>query len=178
MNSLGKRVREIRSSLKMTQEEFGSKIGIKKNSLSQIESGKNSLTQQNIVAICKVFNVNESWLRTGDGEMFIELSADDELQQIINDSLRDESGEFKRRLATAIMKLTPEQIRLCTNWIRENFLLDDQEAGDSGQHPGHADQDPAEHEMTIDEKVESYRRELEAEAASEKSGALPPGKEA
>ncbi len=168
MNSLGKRVREIRRSLKMTQEEFGSKIGIKKNSLSQIESGKNSLTQQNIVAICKVFNVNESWLRTGDGEMFIELSADDELQQLINDSLRDESGEFKRRLATAIMKLTPEQIRLCTNWIKENFLLD---------APA-ADPDPEEHEMTIDEKVEDYRRQLEAEAASEKYGALPHGKEA
>ena len=178
MNSLGKRVKETRSSLKMTQEEFGSKIGIKKNSLSQIESGKNSLTQQNIVAICKVFNVNESWLRTGEGEMFIELSEDDELKQLIDESMRDDSGEFKRRLAAAILKLTPEQIRICTNWIKENFLLDDQEAGESDQNPGHADQDPEERELTIDEKVESYRRELEAEAASEKSGALPPGKEA
>ena len=178
MNSLGKRVKEIRSSLKMTQEEFGSKIGIKKNSLSQIESGKNSLTQQNIVAICKVFNVNESWLRTGEGEMFIELSEDDELQQLIDESMRDDSGEFKRRLAAAILKLTPEQIRICTNWIKENFLLDDQKAGESDQNPGHADQDPEERELTIDEKVEDYRRQLEAEAASAKSQASLPGKEA
>ena len=162
----------------MTQEEFGSKIGIKKNSLSQIESGKNSLTQQNIVAICKVFNVNESWLRTGEGEMFIELSEDDELQQLIDESMRDDSGEFKRRLAAAILKLTPEQIRICTNWIKENFFLDDQKAGESDQNPGHADQDPEERELTIDEKVEDYRRQLEAEAASDKSGALLPGKEA
>ena len=168
MNSLGKRVKEIRSSLKMTQEEFGSKIGIKKNSLSQIESGKNSLTQQNIVAICKVFNVNERWLRTGEGEMFIELSEDDELQQLIDESMRDDSGEFKRRLAAAILKLTPEQIRICTNWIKENFLLDSTAA----------DQDPEARELTIDEKVESYRRELEAEAASDKPGASLPGKEA
>ena len=90
----------------------------------------------------------------------------------------DVSGEFKRRLATAVMKLTPEQIRICTNWIKENFLLDDQEAGESDQNPGHADQDPEERELTIDEKVEDYRRQLEAEAASAKSQASLPGKEA
>ena len=89
MNSLGKRVKEIRSSLKMTQEEFGSKIGIKKNSLSQIESGKNSLTQQNIVAICKVFNVNESWLRTGEGDPFIKVSREEELQRLIDESMKE-----------------------------------------------------------------------------------------
>lgn len=63
MTDLGKRVKKIRNELQMTQEEFGSQIGLKKNSLSQIESGKNALTQQNIVAICKVFHVNEDWLR-------------------------------------------------------------------------------------------------------------------
>ena len=51
---------------------------------------------------------------------------------------------------------------------KENFLLDEPAA----------DPDPEEHEMTIDEKVESYRRELEAEAASAKLEASRPGKEA
>lgn len=168
MGESGKRVKEIRATLKMTQDEFGAKIGIKKSSLSQIESGKNSLTQQNIIAICNAFKVNESWLRSGDGKMFVELSRDDELQQLIDESMGDAAGEFKRRLATAVMRLTPEQIRLCTNWIKENFLLDDAAAGP----------DPKEHELTIDEKVESYRRELEAEAASGKLSAFQPGKEA
>lgn len=168
MSDAGKRVKEIRNKLRMTQDEFGSRIGLKKSSLSQIESGKNSLTQQNVIAICNAFKVNESWLRTGEGEMFVEFSRDDELQQLIDESMGDVSGEFKRRLATAVMRLTPEQIRLCTNWIKENFLLDDPAA----------DPDPEEHEMTIDEKVEDYRRQLEAEAASDKSGVSLPGKEA
>ena len=106
----------------MTQEEFGSQIGLKKNSLSQIESGKNALTQQTIVAICKVFNVNETWLRTGEGERFVNVSKEDEIMELIEQSMSEESGEIKRRFATAIMKLTPEQIRHCTNWIIDNLL--------------------------------------------------------
>lgn len=162
------RLKQIRKELQLNQQEFAEKIGINRGTLANYEVGRNEPIDAVIKLICDRFHVNESWLRTGEGEMFIELSEDDELQQLIDESMRDESGEFKRRLAAAILKLTPEQIRICTNWIKENFLLDSTAA----------DQDPEEHEMTIDEKVESYRRELEAEAASEKSGALPPGKEA
>ena len=125
MNNLGKRVKEIRNSLKKTQEEFGAQIGIKKNSLSQIENGKNALTQQNIVAICKTFHVNEVWLKTGEGDMFLEISRDDALMDLINKSMHEESGEIRRRIATAIMNLSPEQIRACTEWIKDTFNLVD-----------------------------------------------------
>jgi transcriptional regulator with XRE-family HTH domain len=64
------RVKTIRKTLRLSQEEFAKKLGIKGASLSLIESGKNALTDQNIKLICMVFNVNESWLRTGTGEMF------------------------------------------------------------------------------------------------------------
>ena len=165
MNTLGKRVKEIRTALNKTQEEFGSQIGIKKNSLSQIESGKNALTQQNIVAICKTFHVSEDWLRTGEGEMFIHVSRADELQSLIDASLSEESGEFKRRLATAVMRLTPEQLRICTDWIKETFNLVDAPA---------ADPEPR-RELTIEEKLEAYRKELEAEEAARKSKASPIG---
>ena len=122
MTDLGKRVKKIRNELQMTQEEFGSQIGLKKNSLSQIESGKNALTQQNIVAICKVFHVNEDWLRTGEGEMFVKISKEDEIMNLIEQSMSEESGAIKSRFAAAIMKLTPEQIRRCTEWIMENLI--------------------------------------------------------
>ena len=165
---MNERLKELRKALNLTQQAFADAIGVKRNTVATYEIGRNEPIDAVIKLICDRFRVNEIWLRTGEGEMFIELSEDDELQQLIDKSMRDESGEFKRRLAAAILKLTPEQIRICTNWIKENFLLDSTAA----------DQDPEERELTIDEKVESYRRELEAEAASEKSGALPPGKEA
>ena len=162
------RLKQIRKELQLNQQEFAEKIGINRGTLANYEVGRNEPIDAVIKLICDRFHVNERWLRAGEGEMFIELSEDDELQQLIDESMRDDSGEFKRRLAAAILKLTPEQIRICTNWIRENFLLD---------NPA-ADQDPEDRELTIDEKVESYRRELEAEAASDKSGASLPGKEA
>lgn len=165
---MNERLKELRKALNLTQQAFADAIGVKRNTVATYEIGRNEPIDAVIKLICDRFRVNEIWLRTGEGEMFIELSEDDELQQLIDESMRDESGEFKRRLAAAIMKLTPEQIRICTNWIRENFLLDDPAA----------DQDPEDRELTIDEKVESYRRELEAEAASDKSGVSLPGKEA
>lgn len=161
MSNSGTRVKELRINLKLTQEEFGSKIGLKKNSLSQIENGKNALTQQNIVAICKTWNVNEYWLRTGEGEMFAEVSRDDELLSLIEESMTEESGEFKRRLALAIMKLNSDQIKACREWILDNIDIFDADS----------------RENEIDRKVEEYRAELEAQAAFSKLEASQTGNE-
>lgn len=54
----GERIREVRKTLGLTLEKFGEKIGMKKNSVSQIESGKNSVTEQVVKSICREFNVD------------------------------------------------------------------------------------------------------------------------
>ena len=84
--------------------------------------------------------------------MFVELSRDDELLRLINESMTEESGEFKRRLALAIMKLNSDQIKACREWILDNFDITD---ADSRKNE-------------IDRKVEEYRAELEAQAAFSK----------
>jgi len=58
----------------MTQAEFAAKLEMVQNSYSKIETGENSLTEKNIFLICLIFGVNESWLRTGEGEMFNPVS--------------------------------------------------------------------------------------------------------
>ena len=73
----GERVREIRKSLNLTLEQFGNRIGLKKNSISQIENGRNKLTAGNALAICREYNVNDCWLRTGAGKMFSESDVSD-----------------------------------------------------------------------------------------------------
>ena len=112
---MNERLKELRKALNLTQQAFADAIGVKRNTVATYEIGRNEPIDAVIKLICDRFRVNEIWLRTGEGEMFVELSEDDELQQLIDKSMRDESGEFKRRLAAAIMKLTPEQIRICTN---------------------------------------------------------------
>lgn len=67
MNS---RIVQLRNTLKLTQEDFASQIGMKRSSLSGIESREAPITERTIIMICSKFNVNEEWLRFGTGEMF------------------------------------------------------------------------------------------------------------
>lgn len=100
------RVRELRKALNMTLEAFGARIGIKKSSLSQIENGINNLTEQNILSICREFNANENWLRTGEGEMFKKLDREQEIASMTAMLFREESSSFKFRLINALGKLS------------------------------------------------------------------------
>ena len=67
---IGDRVKELRKALGMTQEKFADRIGLKRNSVAQIELGRET-SDQTIFAICREFRVNEDWLRTGAGDMFV-----------------------------------------------------------------------------------------------------------
>ena len=123
---MGERVKELRKALGLSGEKFGEKIGLKRNSLSQIETGKNNLSEQNILAICRAFNVNEEWLRTGSGEMFKDMTLDEEIISFIGDIQWDASNTFKKRFISAIAKLNEEEwkvlekiITACANEIEE-----------------------------------------------------------
>lgn len=123
---MGERVRELRKTLGLSGEKFGEKIGLKRNSLSQIETGKNNLSEQSILAICREFNVNEEWLRYGTGEMFKDMTLDEEIISFIGDIQWDASNTFKKRFISAIAKLNEEEwkvlekiITTCANEIEE-----------------------------------------------------------
>lgn len=77
----GERVNEVRKSLGLTLEKFGEKLGVTKTTISRIEKGVNSLTDQMTISICREYNVNYDYLMYGEGEMF------DDLPQTIVDEL-------------------------------------------------------------------------------------------
>jgi transcriptional regulator with XRE-family HTH domain len=83
------RVKDIRKRLKLTQGEFSKRIGIGGSALSKIELNETVLTEQNIKLICKEFNVNEKWLRTGEGCVFLPgaLSSEQELLEMYRELL-------------------------------------------------------------------------------------------
>jgi SOS-response transcriptional repressor LexA len=64
------RVEEIRNKLGLSQEEFGRRIALAKSTISSIEAGNRVLNERTIKLICQEFNVDEEWLRTGEGDMF------------------------------------------------------------------------------------------------------------
>lgn len=76
LNSLGKRIKKLRIALSLSQREFGERIGIVKTAVSKIENGENSPREQTIMSICREFDVNESWLKEGIGDMFSNTSED------------------------------------------------------------------------------------------------------
>ena len=159
------RLKELRKALGLNQEEFAAALKIGRSTIANYEAGTREPIASVISLITQKWNVNEDWLRTGEGEMFVQVSREDELQRLIDASLSEESGEFKRRIATAIMRLTPEQLRICTDWIKETFNLVDAPA---------ADPEP-ERELTIDEKLDAYRKELEAQEEVRRLEASPTG---
>lgn len=84
---MNKRLKELRSKLGLSQAAFAEKIGIKQTSYSDIETGRRELTERNLNLICKEFNVDENWLRNGEGSMFtLELDEDTMLvESLLND---------------------------------------------------------------------------------------------
>lgn len=73
---MNERIKAIRSALGLSQEAFGSRLGIKKAAVSRIESGAVNLTETNVILICERFNVSREWLLNGSGEMFLPESSD------------------------------------------------------------------------------------------------------
>lgn len=69
---MNQRIRQLRKALDLSQREFAEKIGLKQNAISYMEKSGSTVTEQNIKAICSQFSVNENWLRTGSGKMFLE----------------------------------------------------------------------------------------------------------
>lgn len=67
---MNERIKELRKSLGLTMEKFGERLGVTKVAISNIEKGNRNVTDQMFKFICREFNVNENWLRTGEGSMF------------------------------------------------------------------------------------------------------------
>ena len=72
---IGERIKELRKALRMTQTAFADRIGIRQNSVALLEMGRNTPSDQTVAFICREFRVNEEWLRTGAGDMFVPTPA-------------------------------------------------------------------------------------------------------
>lgn len=71
---MNERVKQLRKALGLSGEKFGARLGLTRMAISNIENNRYNLTEANILSICREFNVNEDWLRTGSGDMFSALS--------------------------------------------------------------------------------------------------------
>ena len=99
------RIKKIRKELDLTQQKFADRIGVKRNTVGQWECGINPLTDQTISSICREFNVNENWLRTGKGEMFIKQTRDEQIASFVGSIQSSEDDSFKKRFISMLSSL-------------------------------------------------------------------------
>lgn len=105
----GERIRELRKALKLTLDRFGERVGVKKSALSQIENGKSGVTNQMIKSICREFDVSETWIRTGEGEMFPPVDRRTEIARLTRQLLNEEKDSFKNRFISMLADLSVEE---------------------------------------------------------------------
>jgi transcriptional regulator with XRE-family HTH domain len=107
MSSFGDRIKEIRKSAGLTQQKFAERIGTKQNTVAQYEIGRNVPMDPVITAICREFNVNEVWLRTGEGDPYQEESRQEQILKFAAQTIKG-SDEFRKNFVAMLAKLDVE----------------------------------------------------------------------
>lgn len=114
---MNERIKEIRVKLGYTQEKFGEKIGSARNTIANYESGNRCPSDAIIKSICREFNVNENWLRTGDGEMFVEISEDEQLADFFGRIQTSDESDSIKMLMKTVAKLDDEGLQKVRDFI-------------------------------------------------------------
>lgn len=112
------RIKEIRELANMTQEEFGKKIGAARNTIANYETGNRNPSNAVITSICREFNINEEWLRTGEGEMQKPVDTD---YEIISTLIGENDPKAKQAIID-YWKLSEQDKELFWNFINK-FLI-------------------------------------------------------
>ena len=103
------RIRAIRKAQKLTQAEFGRRVGVKGNTVTNYEIGLRAPSEAVLRSICREFNVSELWLRTGEGEMTVQRSAGEEVSAFVGDALSRGEEDFRLRCLRGLARLTEEE---------------------------------------------------------------------
>ena len=113
------RIKQVRQSEGLTQAEFAEKIGLSRNYIAMIEIGQREPSDRTIKDICRIFGVNEIWLRTGVGEPFTPLSRSEELAAIFE---RMEVGDdAKSRLIREMARMPDEAFPSFVKFVEQLY---------------------------------------------------------
>lgn len=115
------RIRKLRKELGLNQTDFGSKIGIRQTSVAGYESGARVPLDTVIASICREFNVNEDWLRFGEGKMFREMTEKERLMKYTALLLKDSDSAVVSAIQALI--ITYEQLDDTSKSVLEKIAM-------------------------------------------------------
>lgn len=105
MSTTNERLLQLRKALNKTQDEFGKDVGVSRSVIKNIEYNLTEPKPTFVTLICRTYGVSQTWLETGEGDMFEPQTQDEELAQLFGDLLGDPDDTFKKRFISALLQL-------------------------------------------------------------------------
>ena len=103
----------------MTQKDFADRLGFSQNFIAQIECGTKIPSDRTISDICRIFDVDEVWLRTGEGDMLVQRSQDEKLAAFFGEVNLTDEGDFRKRFLSALSELDPDGWKVIENLMKK-----------------------------------------------------------
>lgn len=112
MSDINSRIAAVIQAAGMTKTAFAEKLNVSQSFISRLAAGVSTPSDRTITDICREFGVSEQWLRTGEGEMFLRLSREEEISRFCMSIIRDPDSVFQRQLVSVLARLEPAQWQL------------------------------------------------------------------
>ena len=117
--TIGERVKEMRKQVNLTQQAFADRLNLKRNTVGSYEVNVVEPSDRTISDICREFNVNETLLRTVEGEMFNQITQSEKLAAFLADITANEEDSFKRQFVEVLAELEPEDWKFLERMARK-----------------------------------------------------------
>lgn len=166
------RLKKLRKELNLTQQEFADRIGISRGNIATYETRDGSPGNSVINLICREFNVSETWLRTGEGEMFVKQTEDDELAMVFS-AIAASDDDLIKRIIRAYWKLDDRE-KAAVKKLIDGFSADSSSPAAPVFAPTHIptteDEARAKAELYYYQLLSEQEQEKQASSAKESAG--------
>ena len=124
------RIKQLRKAKGLTQFEFADRLKVSRNNIAGYETGRTEPSGSAISLICRTFSVSETWLRTGEGEMFSDTAREEQIATFMGDVLAAESEDFRKRFISMLSSLSVDEWRLIEEKAKELFAKEQEKRRD------------------------------------------------
>ena len=119
MSITNSRIKEVRKAKGLSQAAFGAPFGANRDMINNVENGRAAVSDIMVASICRTYDVNEHWLRTGEGEMFVQIARSDEVMDFVGRAMIGEESNFKQRFLFALARLPEERWKDIEDFARQ-----------------------------------------------------------